>query len=413
VNFGGKERMMVRKKQRSNTKKRILLLLFFISIFFLSGCWDKTEVNNLAIITGFAFDLTDDNKIEVTAQVFVPKSLSSGGGQDAGGGSSGQVVSVAGQIGENITDALSKLQGKLPREIFWGQTKVFIFGEKLAEGGLQKHLDFLQRQPKVKGNAFVYVSEGKAKSVFDIPANIEEYSAEVLRDLTDMKVGMNVTLQELDTMLIGMNQATALPYVRIGTQEKTYGEPIQFVYIDGTAVFQKDRMVGKITEEETRGILWLRDELREYTVIEKLEGEEGFVAIRSNYSSLKLHPEINNGTWKMHVEIETEGWIIQNETKLDTSNPAVVKRMERAYGQNIENRIKQALEIVQHNLKADVTNFAKEFHRKYPQQMKQEKKNWDEKYPEVEVTFDIKANIVREGNLNSPGSLPEEEVKEN
>ena len=62
--------------------KRILLLLSIcVSILFLSGCWDRVEVNDLAIVTATAIDKSDDNQIELSIQIFIPKSLSSGGGQ--------------------------------------------------------------------------------------------------------------------------------------------------------------------------------------------------------------------------------------------------------------------------------------------------------------------------------------------
>ena len=38
------------------------------------------------IVTAAAIDETEDNQIELTLQLFTPKSLSSGGGQGGGGG---------------------------------------------------------------------------------------------------------------------------------------------------------------------------------------------------------------------------------------------------------------------------------------------------------------------------------------
>ena len=61
--------------------KRILLFFYCVSILFLSGCWDRVEVNDLAIVTAAAIDKRDDNQIELSIQIFIPKSLSSGGGQ--------------------------------------------------------------------------------------------------------------------------------------------------------------------------------------------------------------------------------------------------------------------------------------------------------------------------------------------
>ena len=99
-----------------NHGKRICctpLFVFFIPLLFLTGCWDRIEIHDLAIVTGAAIDQKDD-EIELSVQVFIPKAMGSGGGQSSGGG--GKITYTASQTGKNIADALSKLQGKFPRE---------------------------------------------------------------------------------------------------------------------------------------------------------------------------------------------------------------------------------------------------------------------------------------------------------
>ena len=44
------------------------------------------EINDLAIVTAAAIDKKENNQIELSIQVFIPKALSSGGGQGGGGG---------------------------------------------------------------------------------------------------------------------------------------------------------------------------------------------------------------------------------------------------------------------------------------------------------------------------------------
>src|SRR5213080_1886672 len=98
-------------------KRLFLLLTVCGSIFFLSGCWDRVEINDLAIVTGAAIDKKGDNDVELTIQVFLPNALSSGGGQSGGGGSSGGALTiVTSEKGINLADALSKVQGNLPRK---------------------------------------------------------------------------------------------------------------------------------------------------------------------------------------------------------------------------------------------------------------------------------------------------------
>ncbi|MCQ6277508.1 Ger(x)C family spore germination protein [Bacillus sp. V3B] len=392
-------------------KSILLLLSTFVSILFLSGCWDRVEVNDLAIVTGAAIDKKDDNQLELTLQIFIPKTLGGGGGEASGSGG-GQMTFTASQTGKNIADSLSKIQGKIPREIFWGQCKVFIFGEDLAKQGIQEQMDFLLRHPEPRGRAYVYISEGNAKNILEIVPNIERYSTEVLREISNYRVGMQITIQDIDEMLTGTAQAAAVPYVKIKKEQPSEGKPLKYVHIDGTAVFQKDQMVGRITEAETRGVLWLRDEIKGYTVSVEIEGEEGLVSLNPVSARVDLIPQIHDGKWKMTVKVATEGAIVQNETNLSFSDPKVLKKVESAYQKSIENRIQEALKQVQHELHADIVDFSKEFYREYPKQWKRVENHWDELFPEVEVNINVKAHIRRRGHINKPGSLPDEEVKE-
>ena len=75
-------------------------------------------------------------------------------------------------------------------------------------------------------------------------------------------------------------------------------------------------MVGTLTEAETRGVLWLRDEIKGYTVSVEIEGEEGLVSLNPVSARVKLKPQIQDEKWKMTVNVDTEGAIVQNETNL-------------------------------------------------------------------------------------------------
>ncbi|MEH6996427.1 Ger(x)C family spore germination protein, partial [Neobacillus drentensis] len=80
-------------------RNALLLIYFCGSILFVTGCWDRTEVNDLAIVTAAAIDKKENNQIELSLQLFIPKSLSMGGGQGGGGGGGGQMTVAASHKG--------------------------------------------------------------------------------------------------------------------------------------------------------------------------------------------------------------------------------------------------------------------------------------------------------------------------
>ncbi|MFB5281573.1 Ger(x)C family spore germination protein [Peribacillus sp. Hz7] len=393
-------------------KNILRILCIFGLIFLLSGCWDRVEVNDLAIVTAAAIDIKDDNQIELSLQVFIPKALSTGGGQGgAGQGGGGATTLVRSQKGSNISDALSKLQSKIPRKVFWGQCKVFIFGEKLAKQGIQDPMDFLLRHPQPRERAYLYVSKGNPKAVLESIPPLERYSGEVIRELSDLHIGMQVTMQDVQEGLIGVAQAGALPFIKIlppgKGEEKLQGIP----YIVGTAVFKKGKMVGTMSEKATRGVLWLRNEMEAYTVTVKPEGVKGEISLNPVSARVKMIPQIRNNKWKVLVNIDTEGAVIQNGTNLDLTSPKSLQTVEKAYQEDIKKRIELAIQQAQHKMKADIIKFGEEFHRKYPKEWKKNENRWAEVYPEVEVEVNVEAHIRRQGYINKPGGLPEKEVK--
>lgn len=386
----------------------------------LEGCWDRTELNDLALITALAFDKGKNNNVRVSVQLVIPQNQS--GGIVAGGGGSSATqkrTTIRKAEGIDTADALSKLQRVIPRKQFWGQCKMFIFSEDVAKSGIQEQLDFLLRHPQPRERGLIFVSKGKAADTLELFPAMERSSAEALRKLSDLKISMQVTMEQLSIMLKGEAQAASLPLLYILPKAKS-ADPYQTIpYIFGTAVFKKDKMIGTIPEDLTRGVLWIKNEIREYTVTFKMKGvgrtgkaHSGNISLKPIRARIKLIPKIQGEQWSMTVKVSSEGDIIQNGTILNPLNPELLAQINQAYQKDITKRIQSALDEVQHRLKTDIFNFAREFHRKYPKQWEASKDRWNEIFPELKVKIEVHTNITRTGNLNAPGGLPKEEVKE-
>jgi spore germination protein KC len=386
----------------------------FPSLLLLSGCWDRAEVNDLALITAAGIDKKSDNTIELSVQVFVPKSTSTQGMTSGGtGGGAMEQTMVRSADGITFADAMMKLQEKLPRTIFWGHDEIFVIGSELAREGIRPFLDFMIRHPQIRQSAYIFISKKKAKRQLELMPTLERSSSEVLREMARSGIGMEVSLKDVIQRLSGDAGAVGLPWI-----EELPAEPGQSglktsPYISGTAVFKKDKMVGHINDELTRGVLWLRDEIKQAMITVKPEEAEGFISMKLLRGNTRLIPKIENGKWKITLMVETEDDIVQNGTNLRLMNPKFTRMLEKEVETDIQNRVQEALDQVQINMKADILGFADAFHRKYPGKWRKEKERWDEIFPEVEVNFDIKAKVRRPGMSNNPAGLQPNEVRRN
>ncbi|CAM4426469.1 MAG: Ger(x)C family spore germination protein [Paenibacillus macerans] len=398
---------------KTSIKTWIKMAAFLPLLLCLGGCWDRTELNDLALVTALAIDQAENNQVRATVQFILPQNQSGGGmtGGGAAGGGASKRTSIRTEMGRDITDALSKLQREIPRKMFWGQCRVFIFSESAAKAGIREHLDFLVRFPSSRERAYMFVSKGEAEKTLELFPPSENSSAQVLRKLADLESGMRVTMHQLSLMLSGDSRAAVLPMIHILPKAKS-AEPFQTIpYLLGGAVFKEDKMVGEISEKVTRGIMWLRNEIGEYTLVFEAKGAEGLVSLKPVKAKIKLIPKIEGDTWKMFVRVKTHGDIIRNGTPMDPMNPKLLKEMSKGFEEDVKERIELAFDEVQRKHKADIFEFAKVFHRKYPKQWEKVQDRWDEQFSKVIVIPQVEARILRPGLISSPEGLPKEEVK--
>ncbi|MFK7693307.1 Ger(x)C family spore germination protein [Paenibacillus sp. HJGM_3] len=391
--------------------RRLILLVAAGPLLLIAGCWDRTEVNDLALVTGAAIDQVDDTQIELTIQIFIPQGTGGGGlsgSQKQTGGS--QITYTISATGTNIAEAISHMQEKMPRKIFWGHSEIFLFGEKAARNGIEDDIDFLMRAPQPRERAYLYTVEGEAKRILEVHSILERTTAEVLREMSKSKVSLSVTLAEFGKMLTGDTNAAAMPWLRELlplNQQSTKSSD----YTVGTAVFHKDKLAGVLNDTASRGVLWIRDEIRDAVITVKPADVPGNVSLRMVRSSTKLKPVIQDGKWSMTVKIKSEYDALQNGTKLDlaTDNTAI-HDVEEAANQEIESRVRQALELAQKKWKTDIFDFAGEFHRKYPQAWKKRKDEWEMLFPQMEVRIESDTKLLRPGSSNIKSDLVKEQT---
>lgn len=391
-------------------KKSILVIILCCCFLTLTGCWDRVEMQDLAIITAAAIDQLEDGKTRISVQLFIPRAITSGEtGEDPSLGS----TFVREGTGDNLANAISMLQMKVPRKLFWGQCKVFIFGIELAKNGIRKQIDYLIRHPGPRDNSFLYVSEDESKELLTLVPPLERYSGEALRKLTLEEKGMGTTIRDVDRALMGESESVSIPYIQMLVSK----EPARKLHetipvIEGMAIFKEDQMIGVLNKKETRGLLWLKDDMKRSTISIRLKDGDGEISMTPTLGKSKFSPEIKESRWIMNLNITIEGDIVQNETHLDPMDKDVLLKIEKEYETALKERVAQTIEKLQQEFDADVMNFGRRFHQIYPNEWSKVKDRWDEKFPEVEVKIMVTAKVRRPGYIGPPGALPRDEVKE-
>ncbi|GFN32706.1 Ger(x)C family spore germination protein [Paenibacillus xylaniclasticus] len=355
----------------------------------LSGCWDRTEINDLAIITAAGIDRDDDGKIKLSVQVFVPTPASSEQGASSSGRSSKTVVRYA--KGFDMADATARLQETLSRKIFWGQADVFIFGKSLAKHSIKEPMDFLTRHPHPRERANLFVSSGEAEEVIRWNTPIERNSAESLRELSVLQTGLNTSILQVIEELSEEAHTAVIPIIRILHKEGT-----SVPFIGGTVAFKDLRQAATLNSTETRGLLWLRDEIKTATITAPAYTGGDYASANIISSKSKLIPSIKGDKWSMLIVVEATSNLNENASDLDITKEENIKKLEHIFEGVIQSRIDNMVKKAQKS-GVDYIGFAEQFHRHYPKHWHAAKKNWDTLFPKVEVRYKIRLTIARNG----------------
>ncbi len=377
--------------------KRIVVLFLMIWMFLLSGCWDQKELNELVLIDGIGIDKAKDGQVEVTVSIAIPQAQS-GGGEGGGGGGKGSggahLVAARYAKGDDVAKALEQVQTQIPRKVFLGHLQAIIISEKVAKEGIKDYLDLFLRHPRPSTHTYVFISKGSAKELLSLQTDL--YSpVELIRGIARTETLMSVTTLEVLEML--KDGDTAIPMIEKLPPAKGKKSNQTIPYLNHTAIFNKDKMVGSMDDSMTRGAMWIRNEIKEarITIIPKNETKPVTLSVLN--ANTKLVPKISGNRWKMTIKGKASGLLISSETDQNLRDKKTIDELEKEFAKEIEKHMAKTIQYVQKEKKVRVFEFGEAFNRKYPKRWEEVKDRWDEIYPTVEVDYDMKVNIRSNG----------------
>ncbi|WP_078411763.1 Ger(x)C family spore germination protein [Priestia abyssalis] len=388
--------------------KRKIIIVLVVLLVFLTGCWNRRELNTLAIAVGMGIDKVDGQYV-VSFQVVNPGEVAS----KAGGGEGATAVMFK-EKGDTIFEALRKVTTISPRKIYVAHLRMVVIGEEAAKEGIGEILDFLSRDHELRTDFYLAVaSDTKAENVLKILLPLEKIPSNKL--FTALEVSekvwaptVSVTLDEFIANLIGEGINPALTGVKvIGSQEagekRTNMQEIdpeaQLQYED-IAVFKKDQLVGWLNEDESKGYTNIVDKL-DSTVIQVPCSEGGKVGIEIMRATSKIKGRVKNGEAKVEVNIEAIGSVGDVECKsLDLMKSNTLKQLEKktekVMKEHSEAAIKKAKE-----LETDIFGFGQAIYREDPAYWKKVKKNWNEVFVDIPAEVNIKVKIEGIGTVGN------------
>lgn len=404
-------------------KRALLFSLVLAAAIAQAGCWDHREVEDLGIVLATGIDQAPGGRLRIIVQNVNPKSLGKGmaGGMAGGmGGASAKAYRNRSVDGDTMFEAFRELSRQTPRRLFYAHNQVILISDRLArERGVKEIMDFLERNPQIRRTTWLLVAKGDLAAILDEPGRLEDNPAQrifgiinerqltsqyAVRRLGDFLQQMaGESSQPFTAVIERVTNLTATPEHRNRLAEGHLSEPHHTLRINGTAVFRGDKMAGWLNSRESRGLLWVRGEVKGGVIdIPGPEPGNGRVSLEILRSKTGLKPEISDGQVLIKLNTKVETNLGEVTGPVDVTRPETLKKIESQAAGAVRSEIESALAKAQQEYGVDIFGFGEAVHRKDPRQWKKMKENWADLFPGVQVQVLVDPVIRRTGMITKP-----------
>lgn len=384
-------------------KRKCIILCF--SFFFLTGCWSKKELNEIAINLAIGIDKVDDEYL-VSCQVVNPGEVTS-----VKSGSGRSPVILFQVKSKNLSTAMRKITTLTPRRIYWAHIRILVIGEDVAKEGFRQLLDGMLRNPEVRSDFDVVIAKHhKAEDILKVLTSLEKIPAQ--RMISSLHTSQKlwaptspITINELVVRMMTPGFHSVITGITInGPVSK--GEKLENVqkikpntniqYINN-AIFKNDRLLGWLNTNQSKGYSYIMNHV--HSTIGSIPcspHRNALIEVVKSKTNTRSH--IKQGKPQIELAVRIKANLAETLCPdLNVEDPHTIHMLERRIEKKIEKTIYSAVYAAQKKYKVDIFGFSEYFHRSHPDYWKQQKQKWDEVFPTIPVHVKVHVKIQHTG----------------
>ncbi|MFS0855566.1 Ger(x)C family spore germination protein [Paenibacillus taichungensis] len=377
----------------------IIIILVVICGSLISGCWNRRELNELAVAVAIGVDKKDE-KINLSHQILNVGAISEKG-------SSYATVNVFQETGESINVMSRKTTTKSTRKLYVGQLQMLVLGEEFAKEGVAKVLDNISRDHEFRSDFFVIIArKGEARDILKVFTPLEKTPATKLKNSLEVSSEVwgetsAVEFRDLTSNVISKGREAVLTGITLeGSTKEGNGIsnvskifPSARLMYSGLGVFKKDKLIGWLNAKESIGYNFTQGKIKSTVLAQPCPKSSGVVTVELLRTKSKMNAFIEEGKPSVNIFVEADGVVTDAECSLDFTNPSTITQIEDASEAQINNYISSVVRKMQNRYNSDIFGFGELFERKHPRYWKKNKSEWDDVFPTIQVKIHPKVHV--------------------
>lgn len=377
-------------------KKVILLILI---TFICTGCYNYKELNELGIVS--AMGISKDGDL-YNLDIQLVNILDS----EKSGLNKSPITVISGQ-GETIFEAARSMNKKTSKVFFLADVDYVFLDQSVLNDGLDEIMDFLIRDTRLSLN-FLVVTSTENKSL-DILSSISHFDTNSANNLYDAIMnsetrygGINsLHVRELINNYYAKGKYTLFPNVYIkDTSKSSENDSLEdsksesYVEVKNM-VFFKDKEAIELTDEETKGVNFLRNKIKNATLTIECDG--GYFTIETLESKMKLKSKLNIDQLNVKGNVGAE--IVYYGCKDNLDNADVLKSISKKAEKEVESYITKAFNKSK-KYNYDFLGLGNYIYKNNYKYFDFENKDWNKDgLNKLNLKYNIDVSLYKQGNL--------------
>ena len=364
-------------------------------MFFLTGCWNYREVDNLLIIAGIAIDKNQTtNKYVLTAETL---KLSSGKDNKI----EPELIEAE---GDSIFDAIRNTMQVSGQKLYWAHMDTVVISQKVAKEGITPILDILGREPEPRLNLLLVISKAEtAKEILTQKTTADPItSLSIAKMIRASESNPKTIVSKLYKVIDDLGTEGVSVAISTVSVIKSAGK--EALEASGVAVFKKDKLIGFLDDIESRSLLYTKDQLKGGLIYVNVETEKSKVGVTLEIikNKTKIKPEYTDGKIVINIDVDTDAIIGEFDSTEDLLNEKGIEKIKESAQKTIESDIQNLIKKVQNEYDSDIFGFGENVKGSMPSHWREVSSDWDSYFKTLEVKVKSKVNITGSTETNSP-----------
>lgn len=385
--------------------KKIKLLVLILPLFFITGCFNYRELNELAITSAVGIDKTDDG-YKTTIQIINTQK----NGADTNSSMEQPKFVTYTSTGKNLQEALRSVILESSRRIYADHIQVLVIGEELARDGIYDILDLFFRNSELRKQFQVVIArDATAEDILKVVTPLETLNSKHIDeglsvDNKYLGVGEVVDFEQLIASYLDSNKEIVLPSVVLkekdedgDTIENTESTKPEENVIESTmGIFKDDKLLGFLSEKESIALSFARGKINNTVLSYECDNNKYVV---SEIINTKTDVSMESDPLKAKIKITGSLNINEVTCDLDLEDLKVVSEIESSLEDELKDNITDTINTIRDEYNTDVFGFRDILYKNNPKYYKKIENEWyDSVFKDLDIEIDVDFDFVEKGN---------------